>query len=213
MNPINTQPRATVVLEHASLEIHRLGSKDVLLNSDDHWKLLSRLGKPSRMYRPDIVHQCLLTLLDSPLNKAGKLKVYVHTKQNVLIDIHPHIRIPRTYSRFAGLIIQLLQKRTIHGDSSSEPLLRIIKNPITKYIPQPYRIMGFSAQGRKINIHEYVQTMDPSVQQVFVIGAMSHGEDSFGNIDEYLSISEYDLAASTVCGKVCYALEHAWNSD
>ena len=42
-------------------------------------------------------------LLDSPLNRAGHLRVFIHTRDNVLIDIHPQTRIPRTYDRFAGL--------------------------------------------------------------------------------------------------------------
>lgn len=33
------------------------------------------------------VIQMLLTLLDSPLNKAGKLQVYIHTEKNVLIEV------------------------------------------------------------------------------------------------------------------------------
>jgi len=48
--------------------------------------------------------QCLLTLLDSPLNKAGLLQVYVHTTKGVLIEINPHVRIPRTFKRFSGLM-------------------------------------------------------------------------------------------------------------
>lgn len=40
--------------------------------------------------------QALLTILDSPLNKAGKLKaLYVHTAKNVLIQINPQVRGPR----------------------------------------------------------------------------------------------------------------------
>lgn len=36
--------------------------------------------------------QALLTILDSPLNKAGKLKaLYVHTAKNVLIQINPQV--------------------------------------------------------------------------------------------------------------------------
>ena len=31
--------------------------------------------------------QCLLTLLDSPLNKAGLLQVYIHTARGVLIEV------------------------------------------------------------------------------------------------------------------------------
>lgn len=48
--------------------------------------------------------KCLLTLLDSPLNKAGLLQVYIHTTKGVLIEINPHVRIPRTFKRFSGLM-------------------------------------------------------------------------------------------------------------
>ena len=48
--------------------------------------------------------QCLLTLLDSPLNKAGRMQVFIHTRANVLIEVNPHTRIPRTFKRFAGLM-------------------------------------------------------------------------------------------------------------
>lgn len=48
--------------------------------------------------------QCLLTLLDSPLNKAGLLQVYIQTAKGVLIEVNPSVRIPRTFKRFAGLM-------------------------------------------------------------------------------------------------------------
>jgi rRNA small subunit pseudouridine methyltransferase Nep1 len=48
--------------------------------------------------------QCLLTLLDSPLNKAGLLQVYIHTAKGVLIEVNPSVRIPRTFKRFSGLM-------------------------------------------------------------------------------------------------------------
>ena len=48
--------------------------------------------------------QCLLTLLDSPLNKAGLLQIYIQTEKNVLIEVNPHTRIPRTFKRFSGLM-------------------------------------------------------------------------------------------------------------
>lgn len=43
-------------------------------------------------------------LLDSPLNRAGNLQVYIHTANHVLIWLSPQTRIPRTYDRFAGLM-------------------------------------------------------------------------------------------------------------
>ena len=48
--------------------------------------------------------QCLLMLMDSPLNRAGLLQVYVHTEKNVLVEVNPSTRIPRTFERFCGLM-------------------------------------------------------------------------------------------------------------
>ena len=55
--------------------------------------------------------QCLLTLLDSPLNKSGLLRIFVHTTQDVLIEVHPDVRIPRTYKRYSGLMGECARTR------------------------------------------------------------------------------------------------------
>lgn len=90
--------------------------ENVLLNGDDHANYISnRLKKDPSEYRPDITHQCLLTLLDSPLNKAGKLQVYITTASNQVIKINPATRIPRTYKRFAALFAQLLKRLSIRA--------------------------------------------------------------------------------------------------
>jgi hypothetical protein len=46
-----------------------------LLNCDDHANFLRRHDKDPALYRPDICHQALLAILDSPLAKSGRLKV------------------------------------------------------------------------------------------------------------------------------------------
>jgi rRNA small subunit pseudouridine methyltransferase Nep1 len=77
------------------------------------------LHKDPADFRPDITHQSLLTLMDSPLNKAGKLEVFVTTAGNQVIKINPATRIPRTYKRFAALMAQLMKKMTIRAEESS----------------------------------------------------------------------------------------------
>ena len=47
----------------------------VLLNCDDHATFLRKHDKDPAQYRPDIAHQALLAILDSPLAKSGRLKV------------------------------------------------------------------------------------------------------------------------------------------
>jgi rRNA small subunit pseudouridine methyltransferase Nep1 len=88
----------------------------VLLNGEDHANYISnKLKRDPAEYRPDITHQCLLTLLDSPLNKAGKLQVYITTTSNQVIKIHHATRIPRTYKRFSSLFAQLLKRLSIRA--------------------------------------------------------------------------------------------------
>lgn len=55
-------------------------------------------------WSPPHLPQSLLMLMDSPLNRAGLLQVYIHTQKNVLIEVNPQTRIPRTFDRFCGLM-------------------------------------------------------------------------------------------------------------
>lgn len=68
--------RLIVVLEQANLETIKIGKVYELLNCDRHKNhLLKYKRDPNSNARPDITHQCLLMLLDSPLNRAGLLQV------------------------------------------------------------------------------------------------------------------------------------------
>lgn len=93
--------------------MEQVGNKFELLNCDDHAHILKNHNRDVGSCRPDITHQCLLMLLDSPLNRAGLLQVYIHTSNNVLIEVNPQTRIPRTFKRFAGLMGKLLQRNGV----------------------------------------------------------------------------------------------------
>merc|ERR1712002_823134 len=127
--------RLIVILEKASLETIKVGKTYELLNCDKHKQSMKKFKKDASMCRPDITHQCLLMLMDSPLNRAGLLQVYLHTEKNVLIEINPQTRIPRTFDRFCGLMVQLLHKLSIHASDGPQKLLKVIKNPISDHLP------------------------------------------------------------------------------
>ena len=133
----------TVILDIASLEIVKTKKGDFqLLNCDDHIGLMRKHNKDPQDYRPDIIHQELMAVLDSPLNKAGKVKVYVHTEKNVMIEINPKTRIPRTFKRFSGLMVQLLHKLKIRSADGKDMLLKVVKNPISRHLPAGARCYG-----------------------------------------------------------------------
>ncbi|XP_072043667.1 ribosomal RNA small subunit methyltransferase NEP1-like [Amphiura filiformis] len=202
------EKRLIVVLERASLETVKANKGYELLNCDHHKHLMKKFKKDPSQCRPDITHQCLLMLFDSPLNRAGLLQVFIHTEKNALIQISPQTRIPRTFDRFCGLMVQLLHKLSISASDGPQKLLNVIKNPITDHVPVGCRkvCMSYSAD-KCINPKELVVGEDPIVM---VIGAMAHGKVDVDYTEEDISISNYPLSAALTCTKVCSAFEEAW---
>ena len=148
-------------------------------------------------------------LLDSPLNRAGLLQVYVHTEKNVLIEVNPQTRIPRTFKRFAGLMVQLLHKFSVKSSENAMKLLHVIKNPVTNHIPVGCKkiAMTFSSKVVK-NCRELVPAEEEPT--VLVIGAFAHGHLNVDYTEDDISISNYPLSAALTCAKVCSAFEEVW---
>ncbi|KAK3055905.1 18S rRNA pseudouridine methyltransferase [Extremus antarcticus] len=216
--------RLIVVLSNASLETYkashavggRNGAKDhkySLLNSDEHIGVMRKMNRDISDARPDITHQCLLTLLDSPVNKAGKLQIYIHTAKGVLIEVSPTVRIPRTFKRFAGLMVQLLHTLSIRSTQSQEKLLKVIKNPITDHLPPNCRKVTLSFDAPVVRIRDYIADLGTKESVCVFVGAMAKGEDSFADQykDDSISISNYSLSASVACSKFCHAAEDVWD--
>ncbi|CAK7340220.1 unnamed protein product [Dovyalis caffra] len=207
------KPGVIFVLEKASLEVAKVGKNYQILNSEEHANFLRRNKKNPADYRPDIIYQALLSILDSPLNKAGWLRaVYVKTDKGVLFEVKPYVRIPRTYKRFAGIMLQLLQKLSIAAVGKREKLLRVIKNPVTQYLPLNSRKIGFSHSSEKlVQMDKYVTGVGDDMDLVFVVGAMSHGKIECDYIDDFISISEYPLSAAWCIARVCEAVSKKWH--
>ena len=209
------QRRVIVILEKASLETVKTSKGFHLLNCDDHRGLHRKLNRDPINSRPDITHGELMALLDSPLNKAGLLQVYISTdKNNTLIEVNPRLRIPRTYKRFAGLVVQLLHKLKIRAANTNETLLKVIKNPITRHLPTRCLKYGMSVTGGLKDVHEWVPTLPADQPVVFVIGAMAHGHLTFEStnyVDEFISVSEYPLSGAQAISRLLGAFERQWN--
>ncbi|KAL1569421.1 rRNA small subunit pseudouridine methyltransferase Nep1 [Salvia divinorum] len=205
---INKQ-RVIFVLEKASLEIAKVGKTYQLLSSDEHATFLAKNKRNPADYRPDIAFQAIQTILDSRVNKSGRLKaLYVKTQQGLLLDIKPHARLPRTYKRFSGLMVQLLQNLHITATGNGEKLLRLVKNPVTQYLPTNSCKIGFSHSSEKlIDMHNYVGKINDGLDLVFVLGAMSHGKIDEDYVQDYISISEYPLSAAYAISIITNAVE------
>lgn len=204
------QKRLIVILENAPIETVKCGIDFQLLNSDDHAHMLTRDNRDPADYRPDIVHQCLLALFDSPLNKAGLLEVYIHTQKNVLIEISPQTRLPRTFKRFSGLMVQLLHKMSIRATNGPDRLMRVIKNPITDHLPIGCHKIAAEVNSKVVNLIDHVKSQQYDHPVAYIIGAMPHGNLAVDYAEETISFSQYPLSAAAACAKLTTSFEYAW---
>ena len=199
--------RVIIVLERACLEVVKSKKGyDLLTCNPNHLGLLKKMNREYTNVRPDIVHQTLMTLLDSPLNKSGNLQVYIHTTKNALIEVSPHLRIPRQFNRFCGLMVQLLHKLKIRAAGENKTLLKVIKNPITRHLPVGCRKIGTSVKGRLIDAHDLVPTL-PEEPVCFVFGSHASGPVEADYVEETYSFSKYPLSASVAVSKITNAYE------
>ncbi|GFE55720.1 ribosome biogenesis related protein nep1 [Babesia ovis] len=160
--------------------------------------------------RVDILHQSLLVLLDSPLNKSGLLKVLIRTDDNNLIDVSPHLRVPRTPKQFDTLLVYLMYKRHVKSQEKDTILMKIIKNDLEVALPPGCRRFGLSVGGRPVKLKEFCQQFKGAdYPVVFHIGAVSHThpKGTLEQVEEVLSISNHGLTAAHVCAKVCCEFE------
>ncbi|KAF1323370.1 Ribosome biogenesis protein nep1, partial [Globisporangium splendens] len=226
-----------VILEQAALETVKTSKGYQLLNCDDHKGIHKKLNREPSQSRPDILHQELMAVLDSPLNKAGYLKVYIRSTKDVLIDVSSQMRVPRTYKRFAGLMamedercwtdslllcllllirlstVQLLHTLKIRSSDGNQTLLNVIKNPVTKYLPANTKKYALSRTGKLVNPWEFVETLPIDEPVVFIFGAMAHGHISKENtnyLDETISISEYPMSGAQAICRLLNAFERHW---
>lgn len=82
---------------------------EAILDINYHFQFMKDWEHPGKWGRPDIVHYSLLCALESPLAKRGLLDVYVHTVEDKVFYVEKGTRLPRSYSRFIGIMSQVLR--------------------------------------------------------------------------------------------------------
>lgn len=83
-------------------------AEECLLDSSVHHPAMRSLQDGGRRGRPDIAHFCLLLALDSIPGREGRLRTYLHTRNDKVLDFDPSVRLPKNYSRFQGLMEEAL---------------------------------------------------------------------------------------------------------
>jgi rRNA small subunit pseudouridine methyltransferase Nep1 len=185
----------------------RAGKKatEILLDSSFHHKAMRKLKEAERRGRPDIVHNCLLLALDSPLNREGLLRVYVHTRNGEVILVDPSARLPRSYHRFVGLMEDLFKRGAVPPES---PLLRLERKSLGELLAGiGGRKLVFTEKGERRRWSELF-TGEPAAA---VVGAFPHGDfhDWSQLPRERVCIDPEPLNADTVVSRILFAYEQA----
>jgi rRNA small subunit pseudouridine methyltransferase Nep1 len=100
----------------------------MLLDASHHHPAFGRLKESDRRGRPDIAHFFLMLCLDSDLSFEGRLRAFVHTRNNDVIAVNPETRLPPNYPRFVGLIETLYEKQVV---PSAENALLELRHGVT----------------------------------------------------------------------------------
>lgn len=101
--PLQDHPQVT-----ADARKRELDPAAMLLDSSRHHAAMQDLPDGDRRGRADIVHFALLVVLESRAGKAGRVRPWVHTRDDLLVTIDPETRLPKQLHRFRGLMRQLL---------------------------------------------------------------------------------------------------------
>jgi rRNA small subunit pseudouridine methyltransferase Nep1 len=202
-------------------QIKRYASKrqklpeEVLLDRAFHHSAMRQLPRtndilPEKMGRPDIIHNTLLQVLETPLNWEKQLKVFIYSQEGLLITVNPKIRLPKNYIRFVGLIEQLLIETRVPLDR--EPLLSIERMSLAQLIDRqaPPSIIGFSRIGKPELLRNVANHVAKLGNPMIIIGAFPRGhfsEDTNRLLNEVYSVDTHTLDTWVVAGRFVYDFE------
>ncbi|WP_276813707.1 16S rRNA methyltransferase [Desulfurococcus amylolyticus] len=183
---------------------------EILLDVSIHYHAMKKLPLKHKRGRPDIIHLSLLEALESPLNKTGRMEIYIHTIQGHAIFIDSSTRIPRNYNRFTGLMEQLFKEGEV-PPGSEKPLLYI------KTMPLDSLIKAIGAKGLILLSESCVQSsLDNVVGEALDngfaigIGGFPHGEfeeDTVKQAVKCYSIYRGPLATWIVVSRIIASAE------
>jgi rRNA small subunit pseudouridine methyltransferase Nep1 len=148
-----------LILAEAELELvpvpARAGTDIPVLDAYFHRELADALPDGRRRGRPDIVHQALSLCQGSRLNRAGMLRTYVHTRDDMVIEVEASARVPPNQVEFLMLMGRLLDGRDVDG----------------------YKAIGMTLRSLLDRLDVPVVAMSPDGEDVQLAGVMSEHED------------------------------------
>ena len=183
-------------------------ASQILLDRSFHHSAMQKLEDSEKRGRPDLVHGTLLSVTGTPLYLAGRVKVFVHTRPDLVLDISPKTRIPKSYFRFRGL----MEKALSGGEGG---LVRVRRSGLRELVQKtisPDVVFGLSVQGRRMELEELAGRLMAADAPCVLVGGFPHGHftpETLSLVDELVRIHEMPLEAHVVTSRVLYEFEKA----
>jgi len=181
---------------------------EILLDRSFDHSAMAKLKDSEKRGRPDLVHVALLNVTGTPLYLDGSVRVFVHTYDDVVLEIAEKTRVPKNYLRFRGLMEKVLVERPNQGMIRVHPmavkeLVRMISSD---------EVIGLSVQGKTTSLEELAKKVIASKRPSVIVGGFPHGHFSAGTlsvIDRLVRIGAQPLEAHVVASRVIYEVEKA----
>ncbi len=176
----------------------------MILDDSKHHAAMKDLDAREKRGRPDIIHQCLLLVLDSRASRF--VDIYVHTLDDTIIWINNETRLPRNYNRFIGLMEDLFEKKEIKA--GDKVLLKILDAELEDVLRDVEAVVVLTERGERDEkfLREIVRSRD---DLAICIGAFPHGdfeEDTLEILEEFeaefVAIAEEPLTSLYITNRV-----------
>lgn len=195
---------------HASVrnEARRRGMEPraTLLDRSIHHAGMLRLEGHFKRGRPDLVHLMLLNVTSSPLYQGGLAKVYIHTRNDKVLEFKEQTRPPKSYFRFRDLMQKVL------WDEPDSGLITVYDCTIGQLLNHvgSDAVIGLSIQGERMSFEnlagEVLRAKNPAV----LVGGFPHGHftpETSKRLDRLVRVDERSLDAHVAVARLIYEIE------
>ena len=184
---------------------------EVLLDRSFHQGAMQKLKDSEKRGRPDLVHVALLGVTGTPLYLEGRVKVFVHTWPDVVVELAERTRIPKNYLRFRGL----MEKALAGSEDGLVEAYPASMSTLLRDRLRPSLTMGFSVQGGMRDLVEVGKELAGEKDPCVVVGGFPHGHFSRHTLellDSLVRVDERPLEAHVVSARLVYEVERAGKS-
>lgn len=184
----------------------------ILLDRSLHHAAMERLSDGFKRGRPDLIHAAVLSVTGAPLFLDSRVSLYIHTVNDLVLEIAPKTRIPKNYLRFRNL----MEKHISEGMSTE--LIKVRREAFDQLVRRAIRpdlVVGLSIQGSMKSPESVAEQLVGARNPLLAIGGFPHGH--FGDttsrvLDDLFRIHERPLETHVVAARMVYEVEKASDS-